>query len=391
MIKSKYAYLEKITRQLRLRTLNLEREIEGATPPSIFIGTYNYPKVYAGPMITSIGGDVHIMDSPEEWIPQNKTLGEIIDYRLGLIRGKKQVNVRNLEDRMVERLQEISLAKASVESEARFTHKPRGFFFSEENAPHGPSATLKAFEVNNTRWDRHLEKAYYDGDLRASEAIFSLYREEVPFSSIQKAFSVGALGIEDKRRLVPTRWSITACDSILADQFLGRVLRYDIIDSYKLYEFESLKNSYIVILTPTPWQYEWIEAFIRILGGEELIFSDYEIGEHKSGYSKVGGCYYTAKMAVLDALDREKKQAGAIIFREAYPGYVSLGVFNVRENIKNAMKQKPIEFNNFKNALEYADKRLELPLGRFIRNSHILKEMLRGRQTRLDEFHRGMM
>lgn len=49
-------------------------------------------------------------------------------------------------------------------------------------------------------------------------------------------------------------------------------------------------------------------------------------------------------MAVLEALERERRQAGAIILREAYAGYVPLGVFNVRENVRNAMHQKPLEF-----------------------------------------------
>ena len=41
---------------------------------------------------------------------------------------------------------------------------------------------------------------------------------------------------------------------------------------------------------------------------EELIFSDYETNAGKKEYSRVGGCYYTAKMAVLDYLLKIKKQ-----------------------------------------------------------------------------------
>ncbi len=101
------------------------------------------------------------------------------------------------------------------------------------------------------------------------------------------------------------------------------------------------------------WQYEWMEAFLRILGNEELIFSDYENNGGKKGYSRVGGCYYSCKMAVLEALAREKKQAGAIILREAYSGYVPLGVFNVRENVRNAMQEKALPFEDMKSALGY--------------------------------------
>ncbi|MBC7117757.1 Nre family DNA repair protein [Methanothermobacter tenebrarum] len=388
MIKSKYLYLEKLTKNIKLRSSNFEKEMEGSTPPSVFIGSYNYPKVYAGPLVTSHGGDVHLMDLPEEWIPKGKTLQDIIGYRLNLVRGKQRVHVKDFDDRLVEKLQEITLAKSPVDSEVLFSHKPRGIqFFGDENPPHGPSAPLEYFEADNVRWDRHLESAYYDTDLRAADAIYELYRTGVPFSSIQKSLSVGALGVESRRKLVPTRWSITACDSILADRLLRRIQTYDIIDSYRVHEFESFKNKYIIILTPTRWRYEWIEVFLGVLGSEKLIFSDHEIGDSKREYSRVGGCYYSSKMAVLDALDREEKQAGAIVLREAYKGYIPLGVFNVRENVKNAMKQAPMEFNTLKGVLKYVGGRLKFELGEYIRESRLLKEA--DRQASLDEFTKG--
>ncbi len=91
-------------------------------------------------------------------------------------------------------------------------------------------------------------------------------------------------------------------------------------------------------------------------------------------------------MAVLEALAREGKQAGAIVLREAYNGYVPLGVFNVRENVRNAMNQKPIEFEDMKTALSYISTKLKLPMKRFIKQSDLLKELLQSRQTTLDSF-----
>jgi hypothetical protein len=151
-------------------------------------------------------------------------------------------------------------------------------------------------------------------------------------------------------------------------------------------EFSSLNNYYAVLLLPTAWQYEWMEAFLHILGHEELIFSDYESNGGKKGYSRVGGCYYSCKMAVLEALARENKQAGAIILREAYPGYVPLGVFNVRENVRNAMLQPAQEFESMKAALLHVSTRLELPLRRFVEQSDLLREQLKSRQTTLSCF-----
>ena len=104
------------------------------------------------------------------------------------------------------------------------------------------------------------------------------------------------------------------------------------IDTLRLHEFSSLHNRYAVLLLPTAWQYEWTEAFLHVLGNEEYVFSDYEGHKKKAGYLPLGGCYYSCKMAVLEALAQEHRQAGAIILREALPGYVPMGVFNVREN-----------------------------------------------------------
>lgn len=362
------------------------KELDGSTPPSVFIGSWNYPRIYAGPMIAPQHGDTMIMDRPESWIPEKKSQEEIIRYRLNLIRGKREVKVTDLDGRFAEMLRDISLSASSIESEAQFVQAPRGMSFSDEHTPFGPSAPLERFEISNAKWNQDLEKVYYDGDLKAADAVEDLHQKGLPFSSIQKAFSVGAMGTKKRRRLVPTRWSITACDSTLGNRLLHQVREYDPIDCCQVREFASLNNYYAVLLLPTAWQYEWMEAFLRIMGKEELLFSDFEGNGGKKGYSRVGGCYYSCKMAVLEALAREKRQAGAIILREAYTGYVPLGVFNVRENVRNAMQQKPLEFENLKAALGYVSTRVELPVKRFVRQSDLLREELKSQQTTLSSF-----
>ncbi len=386
MIKGKTAYLKKLTSRMKMKSVDVGKELDGSTPPSVFIGSWNYPKVYAGPMIAPISGDTTIMDMPESWIPEEKTQEDIIGYRMNLVRGKQLVGIKDLENGFVEKLQDISLAGSSIESEAQFTKKPRGTSFSDEHAPHGPSALIQKFDIENVKWDRELEKVFYDNDLKAADAVLGLNYKNVPFSNIIKAFSVGAIGVGKRRKLVPTRWSITACDSTIGDRLLKNVRYNEVLDTYRVYEFSSLNNYYAILLMPTEWQYEWIEAFLHVLGREELIFSDYEGNGGKKGYSRVGGCYYTCKMAVLEALAREGKQAGAIVLREAYNGYVPLGVFNVRENVRNAMNQKPIEFEDMKTSLSYISSKLKLPMDKFVKQSDLMKELLQSRQTTLDGF-----
>lgn len=383
---TKNAYLQKLTKNIQMKSVNIGKNLEGSTPPSVFIGRWSYPKVYAGPMMVNEVGDTAIMDSPESWINENKKQNDIINYRMNLVRGKQLIKIDDLENPFIEKLQDISLASKSIDSEATFKKRPQGAQFSEDSTPHGPSATIEKFDIEAVRWDKQLEKTFYDTDLKASEAVVNLHEKYVPFTAMQKAFSVGAIGTKNKRKLVPTRWSITACDSTLADQFLKDVRKYEKIDSYRVFEFGSLKNYYTIILTPTEWEYEWYEAFIKILYNEELIFSDYETNGGKKEYSTVGGCFYTCKMVLLDYLKQNKKQAGAIVLREAYDGYVPLGVFNVRENIKEAMKKPYKEFETLNDALKYCGTKLHIPISKYVKQGTLLNEMLHTTQTTLDAY-----
>ena len=386
MITSKNAYLAKLTEQIHMKSVKVGKNLEGSTPPSVFIGRWSYPKVYAGPMMVGEAGDTSIMDSPESWIGQNKQQEDIINYRMNLVRGKQLIKIDDLENPFVEKLQDISLASTSIDSEATFGKTPTGSMLTEDSMPHGPSAVIEKFDIDAVKWDRQLEKTFYDTDLKAGDAVVNLHNKDVPFSAMQKAFSVGAIGTINKRKLVPTRWSITACDSTLADRFLKEVRKFEKLDTYRVYEFGSLNNYYIIILTPTEWQYEWYEAFIKIMGNEGLIYSDYETNGGKKEYSIVGGCYYTAKMAVLDYLLKIKKQSGLLILREAYEGYVPLGVFNVRENIKEAMQKPYKEFETLNDALKYGGTKLTIPISKYVKQGTLMNEMLHTKQTTLDMY-----
>lgn len=374
----KAAYLSRLTSRFRFRTIDVGQQLEGVTPPSVFIGRWGYPKVFIGPMITAAAESAAVADTPEAWIPGNMQQSDIIGFRLCLVRGQSAVGVRELDSRLVGQMQDIALAKGPVGAEAEFTKKPQGFQFNNEYQPFGPSAPLKAFSADNARWERQLEKAYYDTDMKAADAVIESYNKGLLFSQIQKAFSVGAFGTAKRRRLVPTRWSITAVDDILGKHLLAQVSEMPVIDRYQVYEYSSLNNRYVVLLLPTQWQYEWIEAFIHVLGMEEVVFADHEFNEGKKAYSSVGGCYYSCKFAVLEGLLARGVQAGVIVFREAYPGYVPLGVFNVRENTRWAMRQQPREFGDLRSALDHISTRLWLPLSRFVGASTLLKKVLMG-------------
>lgn len=368
----KAVFLKKLTEKFYFKSINVGTEMDGSSPPGVFIGKYGYPKVLVGPLLTPQHGDTAVMDTPEAWIPEKKNPQDVIDYRLNLVRGKDAVGIKELDHKLVQQMREIALAKTSVESEAVFEKKPVGYRIHEETQPFGPSAQLKSFSVGNVKWEQKLEKVFHDTDLKAHDAVLDLYKKGVQISQIQKAFSIGTMGIDDNRKLVPTRWSITAVDDTIGKDLVNEVKYYPLISDYQVYEFKAFNNYFAVLLTPTIWQYEWMEAFIKILDNQVALFADHELHTGKKEYSSVGGCFYSVRLAVAEKLKEERRQAGAIVFREAYPGYIPLGVWLCRELTRNALKTKPQSFENMNTALQYISSKLMLPLERFKRESVFL-------------------
>ena len=64
-------YHSKIKTKSLFNTLRLE----GASPPSVFVGRIGYPKVSIGPMIPPSKGDTSIIDTPELWL--NKKIDKL--------------------------------------------------------------------------------------------------------------------------------------------------------------------------------------------------------------------------------------------------------------------------------------------------------------------------
>jgi hypothetical protein len=365
--------------------------LEGASPPSVFIGRIGYPKVAIGPMIPPVMGDTSEIDTPERWI--HKTLDEIVDFRSQLVRGKYTVNVTDVESpkRIVGFTRELALSKNAVFADAVFEKKPYGkIAFYDEVQPHGPSAPLKTLDITNPKYEQHIEKAYYDTDLKARDAILNIYKNGVLISKIQRAFSVGAFGIKKNRRFVPTRWSITAVDSTLGADLMKKTKQYPFINEVRAYYLNQFDNRWIILMTPSEWQYELIEAWYpnttwNQYGTGISIFNSYEFYDGRTTYAEIGGCYYAARLAVNELLNKERRQAGVVILREAHPGYIMpIGVWNVRESVRHALTQPHRKFNTVQESLVYVSEIMDIPIQRWIRNSAVLKNQLY--QRRLEDF-----
>lgn len=367
--------------------------LDGNSPPSVFIGRYGYPKVTVGPLVPPDKGDTSIYSTPEKWFA-NASMDDIIRFRGRLARGKKRlkkgIEITDRLDRKVERTRHIVLSKKPAEAEVEFDRKlSESLRLDNRTQPHGPSANMRRFETGATGTHKDLEKIFYD-DLRAGPGVIKLYERGIRISRIQDLFMVGGTGLEKNRRFVPTRWSITAVDDIIGKDLREKVKYYRPVDQYEIYRTEYLDNRWIIIFTPTLWRYELIEAFYpettwNPSSNKIAIFGDYEQLQGRSEYASLGGCYYAARLAVTEKLEEKKRQAGAIVLREAHPGYIlPVGVWNVRESVRNALKRKPIKLDTKNQVLSFLGSNLDLSLEEWISVSELLKEKVS--QARIDQF-----
>jgi hypothetical protein len=364
-------------------------KLEGSSPPSVFVGTFGYPKVFIGPMVPPVTGDTSLMDSPEQW--SGLSIDEIVDFRFQLVRGKYLTDVNDFSGRIVEQTQEIAMAKRFTDAEVTFKSKPTGrMMLDDEIAPFGPSAQIEKLDVYSIKAEQSIEKAYSDTDLKSRDAVFRLYSKGLPVSQIQKSFSVGLFGIGKNRKFVPTRWSITAVDDTIANILLENTKQYPFISEYRVYESSSLDNHFVIVMLPREWCFEMIEAWypktVWNPAEQETMIASHEFYNGRKTYAEIGGSYYSAKLAVNEQLNKEKRQAGAVIFREIKSGYIMpVGVWNIREAVRLAMKGSPVRFATLKDSLDYAGKRLMLPLSSWIKNSNVLKDTLN--QRKLTDFY----
>ncbi|PUA32504.1 MAG: hypothetical protein B7O98_07585 [Zestosphaera tikiterensis] len=377
--------------ELRLKPVMFKDEVGGSSPPSVFVGRYGYPKVRVGPSIPPVSGDTSDYDLPEVWV--GKPLEEILSKRLSMVVGVTEVKVDDLNSKILEKIQEIALSERSVFTELKLSklisRKP---VISEEVPPLGVRVLINDLRPeSNVSFGRAVEKVFNDFDMRASEAVIKLYVEGIPISRIQRVLSVGALGKKSKRRLVPTRWSITAVDDITSKHLIKKLLNYEELNEVLVYVREYMKNLFIAILLPGIWSYEWIEAWFpgstwNVFGRVVSIEGDYEGPSGRSDYALPGGCYYAARLAAAEHLYyRIKRQAMVFLYREIYEGFnIPVGVWFVRENIRKMFEGRPMKFSDVSEAIAEVSKYTAVPIEDVVRRSRILSSY--GKVRRLDYY-----
>jgi hypothetical protein len=313
--------------------------------PSVFIGSYGYPDVRGGPLLTSD------TDNPPDWIRNNLGMEEIVNLRARTIRGSAGLHAVGGS------LQEIALSAKPLDVDVYF-EKPVAFSLNFDGtvAPVGFTGAVKKMDLlGSATVGRVVDRVTSDTDIGATDAALALSTGGVDVYQISKLMTAGLLG--KRRTFVPTRWAITAVDDTVSTGLKKEIARFPPVDGISVFSGELFGNRIVCILLPGDWRYEMIEIWQEqsLWGGPgEVIVQDRE-GMKKSGYSPISGAYYSGRLAVLEHLMSIRRCARVILVRSTSGEYwAPLGTWVVREAARKAMAAPPLRCESLDEAVRHA-------------------------------------
>lgn len=368
--------------------------LDSNSPPSVFIGSkLKYPNANVG-ILSPLEKDENawVYDDNRYWAKNNFGISDVVKLRQGLLNSRFKTSVKDIRNtsfnnsssksKFLNIAREIVLsANKPVDVELGFKKglnpKTSGEMSSNDGitTPRGMKALLdRARITSNISVPRKIDK-FFNDDVKSSSALKELYKSGYDENVLSKVLSVGALGMSKNRKLVPTRWSITATDDSLGKDIISEIRDYKSIEDYELFFGEFMGNQYLILLIPEIWSYELFELYLpgsswnpsdSESNGEIKASTDLEWFAGRSSYAEnTSGGYYAARLPILEYLKNKKRQASVLAIRYETASYwAALGVWVVRESVRKAISEnnsslnskgggkKPVRFSDRKEALE---------------------------------------
>ncbi len=294
----------------------------------MFVGRYGYPKVNVGPMLPP----EHLspekaadLDAPSTWLDRY-AIPDVVGLRSSLVRTTHTVGVHSAgdPDRITRLSQELAVAARPVDAEvhlAKLPHWDTGHV-SSFTAPHGPTVEVQRATLSeNVRVENAVERATSDTDLLATGAMTKMYEAGVDPYQLERILSAGMVGI--KRRLVPTRWAITATDDTIGKSLIDRVLDLPTIDKPQIHAATHFGNRFHILLLPRVWGFENIEVWCKgsfwVQGRDARAAVDWEDHTGRSTYAaNTTGGYYATRRPILEHMVKIGRHPPATVV--ALPG-----------------------------------------------------------------------
>jgi len=386
----KFEVIKKIAEtNFKYKDLKEISKLDSNSPPTVFIGSrLKYPLVNVG-ILSPLERDENawLYDDAMYWADNNFQISDVIRLRDSLLNSRFQSKVTDLRlnKKFVQIAQEIAIASKPVDVEIELKNSLNvGRNKDKVLTPHGMRASLKKARItNNIKIHKKLDKVMND-EIKASEGIDFLYKNNFNEYSLSKILSVGALGLKKNKKLVPTRWSITATDDMIGKRLLNQIKNYKWIENYELFFGEFMGNCYIILLFPNVWNYELFELYLPGSSwnpSQEIkAATDYETYSGRKSYAfNTAGGYYAARLPILQYLDKTKRQASVLAIRIETPSYwAALGVWVVRESVRKALRRK-IEFTSEEELIDSAKQiskaKYNFDCDNIIRRSRLLRQI----------------
>ena len=201
-------------------------------------------------------------------------------------------------------------------------------------------------------------------DRFGGKSLENILRDNISEVPISEGFLVDPNlldGVKQERKLVPTRWSITATDDMIGKKLIDEVNDFSMIQDYSIHFGGYLGNNYLIAFFPDSWSYELFENYIGDPKNPDP--SVFETGTDFEGYygrktyatNTVGG-YYATRLAILEHLKRNKRKSTVLALRFITDEYwMPLGVWVVREATRKALANKPLKLNSKEEVLRYIE------------------------------------
>ncbi len=352
-------------KDIKIKAVDLvDREFTGNSPPTVFVGSkyIQYKKANVG-VLSPLDSkeEAWKYDDPYYWYENKYNIQKIVDLRANLINARKKTDIFDVRtnNKFLELAQEIAMSNKTTTVEIELKKKLMAKVSLDKiHLPFGPSGEInKINTTENIKLEPKIEKVFYDTDLKAADAIKILHEKGFYEYQLSQLLSIGVMGIKHNRKLVPTRWSITATDDLIAKDYINEIKNYNVLENCKLYFGDYFGNYYFILMFPEVWSYELFEsAMPDILSNENI----YTVTDHEDYYGRknyadntVGG-YYAARLSLLEELRKLKKQASCLVLRFVTSEYnIPLGVFVVRQAVRKTLNSNLYRFENKKAMLDF--------------------------------------
>lgn len=379
----------KILSKIKKSQPKIKTEFSGSSPPEIFVGRSDYPHVYSGILAPDVIGNTENMSMPEKWYENQDDIEKILSYRAGMVYSRFKIKVKNPKlnsansiqsKKFLGLLQDVAIASKPIDASFELKRQPSSKFSLTNHTPliGNPAPLKKAMLESNLHVEKKVDYLVNDIDAKSVDSMRELFKSSIPVSNIIKILSAGLLGLKKQRRMVPTRWAVTATDDALSKDLLKKIRYFSQISEILLFNGNYLGNYYEILFLPGEWGFEVLE--MAETGGvwnpeSTAIWHDYEFfGGRKDYASSVTGGYYSVRLPITEYLDKIKRQATIIIFREVRKEYwAPCGVGILRELMRGILKQQPERFSTIQEAFARMQTRFKSPIQNYTRKSILLK------------------